>query len=646
MSSGQSSEGRVQAHVRNIGGISETTVTLTPGVSVLAGRNATNRTSLLRAIMLGLGSDIPALKGDADSGSVTLDVGGETYTRELTRQGDEIRVTGEPFLADAEVADLFAFLLEDNSARVAVARDADLREIIMRPIDTGAIQREIERLQRRRDALDAELESIDDAQQRLPELEAERNRLETELAEKREALEATETAIESMDADVEETKQERDELEATLASLRETRAQLDELRDRIDAKTQAIDSLEAEQQTLTEELDALAEAQAVDITELEAEIEQLRARKQTLESVVTELQSVVQFNEEMLTGDRAELHSALELDTDGAVTDQLVDERTVCWTCGSEIDVDAIESTLSELRAVRANRLEQIESLESEIEQRRTQVESVTTKRDRRAELESRLSEIDEELHRRRSRLEELRTQKSTVTDELQQLEAEVETLEAAEFDAVLEKHRQANELQYEIGRLETDLEGVQDEIHELEAPLETRESVRTERDQVQSALVDARTRIERVETEAVNEFNQHMATVLEVLGYENLDRVWIEQRDEQVQDGRQTVSRSHFELHVIRTNEAGQAYEDTIAHLSESEREVVGLVFALAGYLVHDVHETLPFILLDSLEAIDSDRIATLVEYFSDYAAYPVVALLPEDERSLPDSYTRIRNI
>jgi len=29
---------------------------------------------------------------------------------------------------------------------------------------------------------------------------------------------------------------------------------------------------------------------------------------------------------------------------------------------------------------------------------------------------------------------------------------------------------------------------------------------------------------------------------------------------------------------------------------LSESEREVTGLVFALAGYLVHDVHETVPF--------------------------------------------------
>lgn len=41
------------------------------------------------------------------------------------------------------------------------------------------------------------------------------------------------------------------------------------------------------------------------------------------------------------------------------------------------------------------------------------------------------------------------------------------------------------------------------------------------------------------------------------------------------------------------------------MAHLSENEREVVGLVFALSGYLVHDVHEQCPFILLDLLEAL-----------------------------------------
>ena len=54
--------------------------------------------------------------------------------------------------------------------------------------------------------------------------------------------------------------------------------------------------------------------------------------------------------------------------------------------------------------------------------------------------------------------------------------------------------------------------------------------------------------------------------------------------------------------------------------------------MFAPAGYLVHDVHETIPFILLDSLEAINSNRSARVVDYFQSHADYLVAALLPED--------------
>jgi len=69
--------------------------------------------------------------------------------------------------------------------------------------------------------------------------------------------------------------------------------------------------------------------------------------------------------------------------------------------------------------------------------------------------------------------------------------------------------------------------------------------------------------------------------------------------------------------------------------------------VFALAGYLVHDVHEELPFMLLNSLEAIDSARIAALIEYFKDYVDYLVVALLPEDAQALDeDKHRKITSI
>lgn len=72
----------------------------------------------------------------------------------------------------------------------------------------------------------------------------------------------------------------------------------------------------------------------------------------------------------------------------------------------------------------------------------------------------------------------------------------------------------------------------------------------------------------------------------------------------------------------------------------------MTGLIFALAGFLVHDLYETVPFTLLDSLEAIDSDRIATLIDYFAEYAEFLVVALLAEDAQALDDDITRLSSI
>ena len=147
------------------------------------------------------------------------------------------------------------------------------------------------------------------------------------------------------------------------------------------------------------------------------------------------------------------------------------------------------------------------------------------------------------------------------------------------------------------------------------------------------------RTRIERIEKEAIDEFNEHMETVLDILEYENISRIWLERKEPSVRDGRRKVSKSTFDLHIIRQTESGVTYEDTIEHLSESEREVTGLIFALSGYLAHEVYETVPFMLLDSVEAIDSSRIATLVEYMESFCEYLVVALLPEDAAPLEET-------
>jgi len=133
---------------------------------------------------------------------------------------------------------------------------------------------------------------------------------------------------------------------------------------------------------------------------------------------------------------------------------------------------------------------------------------------------------------------------------------------------------------------------------------------------------------------------------MLDLLDYENLERIWLERKEREVRQGRSKIQTTEFELHIIRSTPSNTTYEDTIDNLSESEREVTGLIFALAGYLAHDLHEQVPFMLLDSLEAIDVNRLSTLVDYLKDYSDYLVIALLTEDAQSLDEEYERVGNI
>lgn len=648
MSMEQVATEEVCVRARNIGGISDTEVAFEPGVTILTGRNATNRTSLLQAIMLALGSERASLKGDADSGEVTLEIGNDTYTRTLSRHNGSISLGGDPYLDDPELADLFAFLLEGNEARRAVARGEDLRELIMRPIDTEAIQAAIERLETERREVDQHLEEIEREEGRLVELEQRRSELEDKIEAKRGELETVEETLDSLDESVEETLEEKDAFEAKLDQLREKRSEREGGRHKIEREEASIESLTDERTEIEAQLEDFQNEPSGDVTHIETEIERLRERRRNLNTVVGELQNVVQFNEQMLEDDRTEYRNALGQhdDEDGAVTDQLVESKTACWTCGSEVEKDQIESTLDQLRELRKEKFETIQQTERRLDELKDERQSIERNRKERSDLETRLDRIDDELETRRERVEELREDHLEHEAELETLEAEAESFESEDFSDVLDKHKEANQLEFELGQLRSDLESVEADIESVEATLDEREDLEAEREDIKAELTDLRTKIDQVEQQAVEEFNTHMETVLDLLEYENLERIWIERVERKVREGRRKVKQSRFEVQLVRKSAQGAAYEDTLDHLSESEREVTGLVFALAGYLVHEVYETLPFIVLDSLEAIDSNRIASLVEYFSNYADYSVVALLPEDEAALAETHQRVSEI
>ena len=630
----------------NVGGIDRTTVEIPPGVTVLAGKNATNRTSFLRSIMCALGSERVSLKGDADSGSVELRLGGETYERTLTRAGDGVTFEGSPYLDDPEVADLFAFLLETNDARRAATRDDQLRDIIMRPVDIDAIRAEIRRLESEKSEINDTLARIESRKRELPELERERAGLEDQIGEKREALAGLEGRIDDSSRNIQQGCEDQAELESRLQDLRETRSELESIRRKIERQEESISSLKRERNGLESDLDELPDAPADEHRDLDADIDRLRTTRQELNTQITELRSLIQYNEERLDAEDYDLLDGSGTDGSAdAVTDRLVEsdaETVVCWTCGSSVDRAQIESTIERLQSIRSERIEELNRVKTRLDERKQTQREVERQRQRRVDVRDEIDEIDAELDRRTDRIDALKRNRESLTEQVETLESEVDNLESADFDEILSLHKQANQLEFEIDTLESELDGVVDEIEGIESEVERAAELRETRAELVDELTDHRTKIDRIEAGAVDAFNGHVESILELLGYENIERIWIERIEAPAADG----DRTRFELHIVRTTQNGAAYEDTIDHLSESEREVTGLIFALAGYLVHDLHETVPFMLMDSLEAIDSDRIAALVEYFADYADFLVVALLPEDARALDDAFTRVHSI
>jgi len=639
-------ESTAELTAENIGGIDRTEVEFEPGITVLAGRNATNRTSLLQAIMAAVGSDGASLKADAEEGTVELQIDGETYTRTLERHDNRVETRGGPYVDDPTLADLFAFLLESNEVRRSAVTDADLRDLIMRPVDTAEIQAEIERLVDERRAVDDELEELEKLKRRLPSLEEERTELQAEIEDTKAELAEIESAIDAQDVDVERSREEQAEVETKLEELREVRSELEEVRYDLETEQESLESVRAKKRNVDEAYEELPDDPTDDIDALEQRIDQLRSQKQQLEAELNEIQNVIGFNEERLEDGSSPVTDVFEGESENAVTDELLPQETVtCWTCGTDVETEQIETTVEKLQKSSKRLVGDINDIEAELEEVTERRQTLQEQRREHERLERRRDELDAELEKTEARIEELSNRRDDLREEVERMESEIEAQENDSYEEILDLHKEANQLEYDLGRLENELERVQGNIETIGERLDEESALKTRREEISAEIEALRGRIDNIEQDIVEIFNDHMDNILELLNYDNIERIWLERRKTEVRDGRRKTTKTVFDFHIARKTSSGTTYEDTVENLSESEREVTGLLLALSGYLAHEVYETVPFMLLDSLEAIDAARIATLVEYFDDFGEFLVIALLPEDAAAL-DDYRQITDI
>lgn len=622
----------LEIRVDDLGGIDTAEFRFRPGVTILAGRNATNRTSLLNAVAGALGGSGVTVRGGADAGAVTLAFQGETYERQYRRRGGEtVAVDGVPYVDDTALVDTFARLLRDNPIRRAVREGADLRDLLMEPVDTSAIEAAIDELRQERDEIRSRLDEIERERERLPRFEQRRDTLATELDE----LAAERDELTELVADTDLDRDAAESADELLTELDEQRQRLSELRDRVDTQQASIEALEEDREEIQTELAAMA---PVDEDASTADrLDELRRRAQDLSEAINDLSAIVEFNEGLLDGDRP---SDLSQDDTPVPTALDPDSTTIqCWTCGSEVQRATIDGRLDELRSVVQDKRAERRSVQDEIDQLEAEREKQREQQARRSELESRLADIDDEIDRRKAKIADFKNKIGELRNSIRAIEEDLEEPDALgeAAKALLDQYQRLSEIEYDRGQVDQELTDVRKEIKRIEGLADERDDLEARLADLEDELTDLRTRVEARERAVVETFNDHMETLVDLLHYDNVERIWIERRVQT--DG---IERT-FDLHIVRQTLEGAAYEDSLQTLSESESEIVGLVAALAGYLAHDVHETVPILLLDSLEAIDADRIATLVEYLADVVPYLFVALLAEDAQAIPDSYPQL---
>lgn len=562
--------------IENIGGIRSGTASIEQGVNAVQANNWQGKSSLIRAIETAMGTATPLTEG-TDRGRVELDTPEETVVAELQRERGDATRRGDVYLADEQdrvCADLFAFLDEDNAVREAVRRGDDLEAVLTRPLDLERIDERIADLRAERDRVDTQLERAREAAEALPDAQERVTQLESELAD----LEA-----------------EREELAADAGAnrtdeLSDARAERDRLADRIEQLETTIENIEGRLDERREELEGLEPPEDTDV---ESRLADAREKLNDAESEIELLRSVYTANRRVLDEGRLDLLAEVDrgIDADGVT----------CWVCGHEGDRSELEAQLDELEARIETRRERASEHRARIDELETERDEIREQRRRKQNLESEIADLESTLADRQESLRTAREQHAKLDERVEKLAAAVDEADERRTDVESERKYTRAELEDARERLET-----------LESRADERDRLESERAELADEIETLRTRKERVKREIREAFDEAMADVVDEL-------------DPGFESARLTPS---FDLVVARDGR-----EASLDALSEGEIELLGIVAALAGHETFGVDERVPVVLLDGVGGLSGENLGTLVEFLRGRAPYLVTTAYPEQD-------------
>lgn len=598
----------IELDVENIGGISDASFSFGSGTTLVVGRNASNKTSLLRSVQFALGTGEIPVRSGADRASVRLSLEGNEVQRQARRNGVGYEIGGDGWVSDPDDTGLvsqFACLLGTNPLRSAVEKGEDVEPLLKEPINIEALEAErSEKMSRKRD-LQRDVERLDDVDERLADRK-------DEFAETRERIEALDSELDDLYAEQNDSETGDERLEELRAERTDLRTERENYRNQIEELEETIDRLVERRSTVESELEAARErAEPHDIETLKQERESVREEIAEITERIDVLQSVLSANRELLDSEYA---GSLGYEPG------LMDDELSCWACGNPAPRSDFEDTVEELREILKQDKQRKREREPEISEIESDIEEAEEARRRVQKLESELTDNDQRLQQRRDSLEQKQIELERTESELDSVTDDIDAHESERAESQSDVATEIEETRLELQTLRQDAERLEETIEDLASKRDERERKRAEIEQLSADIQALTDRIENQEQDLRDVFNETMDELIDALDFERIERVRLT---------------GNFDV-VIARDVDGVVREDSIEHLAESEREVIGLVLGLAGYLVYDIDEVTPLLLIDSLGAFDATRTERLIEYFTDTTRYLLAAVHPEVAENL----------
>lgn len=589
-----------QVSITNVGGIYEATATLTNGVNIVQASNFSGKSSFMNAIQTVMGttgmfdSTHPLTEGK-ESGAVELESEEMAHSVSLNRSANnEVILRGTPVLesdADQMCARLFAFLGEDNPIRSRVREQKDLTELLQAPLDLENIDEQIATLKQKRESKQEEIKTAQRSEENIPAVKEAITTLEEELDELRQKRTEVETRVgneitdnESLSEDLANRRSEVSTLERRISRLQ---SKLSETETQLEEKREAKESLDIPDQPQAD----------TDVEEKQQRVDEINLQVDLLEGLYRANQRVIEEDE-------------LSLVT--SIDRTLVEDEFDCWVCGESTTTETVETRLAALQT-------KIETLKEERSTLTNEIETVEKQQREYREKKRQATTIEEEIGALSAKRDDLQRDLKQAEDRKTQVEDTVKELEEDLQQAETELSEELTDIKSDIKLKVQELETQQNRLEELETKRENVDALRAEVDAIEEEIKTLKKRKESKQRELKTQFDEAMATALDHFapGFDGA-RLDIKTNKENEIEA--------FDLIVARDGR-----ETTIDTLSEAERELVGIVVAIAGYRTFEVSDRVPMILLDGVSQLAADNLRLLCEYLSDDTEMLVTTAYPE---------------